>query len=184
MRMPAICMGILLCIKLLIPAAVFGQAFMKPIGEASRIAFSIRNFGISTTGTVGSPEGEILMDPNNPLSIRFDVTVASATIQTGIKARDEHLKKKDYLDVQAYPRIRFQSHSISPGSGPDSFIAHGRLTIKAISRPADIPFTIEKSGAGYLFTGSFQINRRDFGVGGASISLSDNLTISLRVITR
>jgi polyisoprenoid-binding protein YceI len=37
---------------------------------------------------------------------------------------------------------------------------------------------------GYLFSGAFTINRRDFGVGGNSMVLADNLQVSLDVIAK
>jgi polyisoprenoid-binding protein YceI len=162
----------------------FSQSSMKPFGPGSSVEFTIRNFGIAVKGSLSGLEGTVDFDPQFPGSARFDVTVSSASVQTGIRSRDEHLKKKDYLDAVTYPRIRFRSDGVRTGTRPGHFVVRGQLTIKSTTQIVSIPFMAERSGTGYLLTGNFQINRRDFGVGDASISLSENLTISLRVITR
>jgi len=43
-----------------------------------------------------------------------------------------------------------------------------------------LPFTAVTTGNGYLFTGQFSINRKDFGIGGTSI-IGDTATIHLSV---
>lgn len=184
MHAPKFIRTVLLWMLLMDMHSSFSQPSMKPDGPGSRVEFTIRNFGIAVNGRLSGLEGEIDFDPQLPGSARFDVSVSSASVQTGIRARDEHLKKKDYLDAEAYPRIRFRSEIIRKGTRPGQFVVTGQLTIKATTQAVTIPFTAEKTGNGYLLSGNFNINRRDFGVGGASISLSDNLTISLHVITR
>jgi polyisoprenoid-binding protein YceI len=59
----------------------------------------------------------------------------------------------------------------------------GKLTIKNVTREISFPFTIVPEAGGYLFTGEFKINRIDFGVGESS-SVSDNLTVLLKVMAR
>jgi hypothetical protein len=39
-------------------------------------------------------------------------------------------------------------------------------------------------GDDYLFEGEFPLNRRDFNVGGGSITMSDNLTVTLKVLSK
>ena len=60
----------------------------------------------------------------------------------------------------------------------------GKITIKGVTKEINFPFTSTAKNGGYLFEGSFKLNRRDFGVGGDSISLSDGLTVSLSIFAK
>jgi polyisoprenoid-binding protein YceI len=59
----------------------------------------------------------------------------------------------------------------------------GKLTIKNKSKEIEIPFTAEKNGNGWLFSGSFNMNRRDFDIGGSS-TISNELTVDIKVLAR
>jgi polyisoprenoid-binding protein YceI len=160
------------------------QVLSSPATAESEVRFTIRNFGLNVEGTLSGLSGEIVFDGASPAKSRFDVSVKASTINTGNRMRDDHLRKKEYLDVERHPDIRFRSVSIAAGRETGSYTVRGLLTIKGISREVSFPFRAEKKASAYLFTGSFQINRQDYGVGGGSISLSDQLTISLRINSR
>jgi polyisoprenoid-binding protein YceI len=61
---------------------------------------------------------------------------------------------------------------------------YANITIKGVTKPVEFGFGATPKNGGYAFDGEFTINRRDFGVGGSSISLSDNLTVALSVFAR
>ena len=65
----------------------------------------------------------------------------------------------------------------------DSYLVTGTLTIKKTSRVVDIPFTAVPKGEGWVFTGEFSINRRDYDVGGSS-TISNALTVNINVLAR
>lgn len=161
---------------------LFGAApVLKPTDEGSRVSFTIRNFGLQVEGSFSGLGGEMSFDPKSPQTARFDVYVKAVSIKTGNRLRDDHLVKKDYLNAVAYPEIRFRSTSVLAGTSAGLYTLTGMLTLKGVSKEISFPFRVEPRGTGYVFKGSFQINRRDFGVGGGSISLSDNLTMMLQV---
>jgi polyisoprenoid-binding protein YceI len=57
----------------------------------------------------------------------------------------------------------------------------GNLTIKGVTKVVQFGFSATPNDKGYIFKGEFDINRRDYGVGGSSISMSDNLKVSLDI---
>jgi polyisoprenoid-binding protein YceI len=59
----------------------------------------------------------------------------------------------------------------------------GALTIKGKSKPISFPFTATPSADGYLFKGSFKMNRRDFNIGGTS-TVSDELEVNINLIAK
>lgn len=159
----------------------FGQ--IHPVAKESSIIFTIHNFGFKVTGSLEAPQGDIRFNPDSLPNSYFRVTIKSASVNTDNNTRDEHLREEDYFDVKNYPLISFVSASIRTAGNKGDFTASGRLTIKNKTMDIQLPFTAVKSGDGYLFTGSFKMNRRDFGVGGGS-TLSNELTIDIKVLAR
>ncbi len=160
--------------------ALFAIAQYKAVEGKSSVKFTIKNFGINVGGTFGGLEGDISFDPKRPADASFRVSINANTVNTDNDLRDNHLKGESYFNTAHYPRISFESTkiSIAPNNGP--MILSGRLTIKNNTKEISFPFTAEPSAEGYLFKGSFTINRRDFNVGGFSI-ISDNAEITLAV---
>jgi len=158
------------------------QQQYQPVDEKSGVKFSIKNFGITTGGDFKGLEGEIEFDKANPEKSVFKMSVDAAKVNTGNDSRDGHLRKEDYFDAAKFPKIAFKSEKVESKGG--NFVTTGQLTIKGISKTISIPFKAEAKEDGYLFEGSFLLNRRDFGIGGNSMVLGDNVTVSLSVFAK
>ena len=154
----------------------------QAVDDKSSVKFAIKNFGINTGGIFKGLAGSIDFDKNAPDKASFNMSVEAAKVNTDNDSRDSHLRKAEYFDVANHPQITFKSEKVS-GKG-DKFTVNGQLTIKGTSKNISIPFTAEPKDDGYLFEGSFQINRRDFKVGGNSVVLGDNVTVSLSVFAK
>lgn len=176
---PVLAIFLLLTCKL-----VTAQQILRPVDQQSTIRFTIKNFGLRVDGSLRGINGTIIFNPDNPQEGKFEVTLKSASVSTGNTARDNHLRKEDYLDVVRYPVVHFLSTQITQDKQTGTYLVKGYLTMKGKRKAISIPFRLNKKTEGTEFTGSFTINRRDFDVGGQSISLSDNLTISLAVLCR
>jgi len=152
------------------------------LNASSRISFKIKNFGTTVDGTISGLKGTIQFDANNISIARFDVTLDANTIDTGINMRDNHLKKKDYFDVVTFQLIRFVSTKVSATKTGEGSIT-GTLTIKKTSKEITFPFKYTLADGSPQFTGDFAINRRDFNVGGSSMTMGDEVKIFLKVST-
>ena len=150
----------------------------------SKVKFVIRNFGINTGGTFEGLQGAINFDPNSPLTASFDVTVDASTVDTDIEARDNHLRRAEYFDVKTYPKIHFKSTRITKTNKEGYLYMFGTVTIKGVAKEVKFPFKATPKDGGFLFEGEFNLNRRDFGVGGRSLSLSDELNVDLSVFAK
>ena len=155
-----------------------------PIDPGSSIKFTIRNLGIGVTGSFTGIKGEIVFNEVDLVHSSFMVSVDTKTIDTDIKARDNHLREEAYFDVARYPTMSFTSRKIVAQPGAGNYQVSGILQIKGVSREISFPFTTTQVEGGLIFKGNVKINRRDFGVGGKSLILSDNLTINLAVMAR
>jgi polyisoprenoid-binding protein YceI len=163
---------------LIFVAAKIASAQYKPVDKESSLKFTIANFGFDVHGSFGGFQGNITFDLQNPATASFDVTIDASTINTDNSSRDKHLKEDNYFDVANYPRIRFLSTKITGKGG--AFTMNGHLTIKGKSKDVSFPFTASPADDGYLFKGSFKINRKDFGIGGTS-TISNELEVVLNV---
>jgi len=163
---------------LIFSAAKIASAQYKPVDQGSALTFKIGNFGFDVTGTFGGFQGAINFDPQNLTNSSFDVSIDAATVNTDNSLRDKHLKDDGYFDVKNYPRIRFVSDKITAKNG--AYSLSGKLTIKDKTKQVSFAFTPVPSADGYVFKGSFKINRKDFNVGGTS-TISNELEVNLNV---
>jgi polyisoprenoid-binding protein YceI len=159
-------------------AAKIASAQYKPVDQGSALTFKIGNFGFDVTGTFSGFQGTINFDPENPANSSFDVSIDAATVNTDNNLRDKHLKDDGYFDVKNYPRIHFVSDKITTKNG--AYSLSGKLTIKDKTKPVSFAFIAMPSADGYIFKGSFKINRKDFNVGSTS-TISNELEVTLNV---
>lgn len=161
------------------------QKEMIPSDNGSKVHFVIKNFGIRTGGDFSGLKGNIKFDAKTPWGSSFDVTVNASTIDTDNDTRDGHLRKEDYFDVKKYPVIRLVSTKIQGTTKAGRFQFTGNLTIKKTTKQITFQFTAEEKDGGYLFSSdNITINRRDYEVGGSSISLADELKLSISVLAK
>jgi polyisoprenoid-binding protein YceI len=159
---------------------IFAQRF-SVTDAGSSIEFKIKNFGITVNGSFKGLKGNITFNTQNTATAIFNLSVNANTVNTGIDSRDNHLKKEDYFDVTKFPVLSFRSVRVTSAGKEGQFSVNGNITIKGVTRNISFPFTAVSKQTGYLFTGSFTLNRRDFGVGSSSIILSDNLDVSFSI---
>lgn len=171
-----------LAVSIFVPA-LFAQNY-APSENGSEVKISIKNFGLNVSGSFKGLKGKLSFNPANLPASSFSAGVEAATINTGNGSRDSHLKKEEYLDVAKYPVISFVSAKITNSTKPGTLFIEGRITIKGVTKMVSFPFTATPKSDGYLFEGEFKLNRRDFGVGGNSMVMSDNLKVSLSVFAK
>jgi polyisoprenoid-binding protein YceI len=151
-----------------------------PEDQGSSVTFTIKNLGFKVNGTFTGLQGIIGFDPKHLSGAAFDVSVDAATVNTDNSMRDDHLKGAGYFDVQHYPRIRFVSTSVSARGMSGRYIISGKLTIRDTTKEITFPFTATPKGDDYIFSGEFNINRKDFKIGGSG-TISNSLTVSLSI---
>ncbi|GAO44393.1 YceI family protein [Flavihumibacter petaseus] len=163
-------------------SAAAQQKTLHPVEENSSVSFSIKNFGFAVNGNFHGLDGEMQFDPARPTAAKFDVSISAASINTGNNTRDKHLRSDDYLDVSKFPRVSITSETVKAGKNPDTYILVAKLQLHGQSGTIEIPFTVKPSGGGWLFEGSFTVNRIDYKVGGNSLSMADNATVNLKIL--
>ena len=170
-------------IALFCVVTAFGQNY-TPTDAGSKVRFVIKNFGINTGGTFEGLAGSVVFDPANLAGASFNVSVDAKTVDTDMEARDNHLRKEEYFDVEKYPKLSFRSTKITTTNKEGYLFMFGVITIKNISKEISFPFKQTSKDGGLLFDGEFKLNRLDFGVGGKSFSMSDELNVELSIFAK
>src|ERR1019366_4480153 len=131
------------------------------------------------SGAFTSLKGDVVFDENDLAASKFDVKVAAESINTGNGMKNSKAKSAQYFDVQTYPEIKFTSTKISKKG--DKYEAKGNLVMHGVTKETTIPFSFSKTTGGGMFTGSFDVNRKDFKIGEPGGHTSDVLKIDLSV---
>ena len=101
------------------------------------------------------------------------------SINTGIKKRDKDLKKKEYFDLDNFKDIEIKSVKLY--TTDNAYAGLFDVTIKGVTKQVEIPFEFNTLANETEIKGTFTINRRDFGVGGSSMIMGDNVTVSIDI---
>lgn len=148
--------------------------------HSASVKFEINNAGFPVVGSLSGLEADIHFDPKRPEKGNIMASVDAATIDTGIALRNKHLKKRDYFDVEKYPRITLTSVSmkkIEKGTYQGIFT----VQIKDLSKEVPLRFSLTEGRSNAKLAGYFQLNRLDFSLGEESIILADDVKVLLEL---
>jgi polyisoprenoid-binding protein YceI len=149
-------------------AATANAQTWKVDTDHSAAHFSIRHMMIAQVrGMFPAVTGTIDFDQDKPTAL--DITIDVNSIDTGVEARDAHLKSGDFFAAEIHPTMTFKSTGVFPAD--KGFSVAGILTIKGTSHavrltvtglddPRVDPWGNTRKGA----TALFSIDRRDYGV--------------------
>lgn len=152
-----------------------------PSDADSKVSFVIKNMGLDVDGTLKGLKGKIIFNPKSLATSQFDVTVEVNTINTDNTKRDNHLKNSDFFDAEKYPVIHIKSTKILPKGG-DKYFAQAILTMHGVSKNIQFDFIATPKADGILLTANFPLNRRDYNIGKASMTMADNLSVRLSIL--
>jgi polyisoprenoid-binding protein YceI len=159
----------------------FGQVKPQTVTKSS-VTFHIKNLGITVDGLFAGFKGDIKFDPANLTGSLIEASVETNTIDTDNGTRNDHLKSDSYFDVAKYPVITMKSTAFKHKTG-NSYSGTFNLTIKDVTKSVEIPFTYTETGNTASFKGNLQVERTDYGVGGKSLVMSDDVKIDIEIST-
>ena len=149
--------------------------------ESAAVKFRIRNAGIAVKGTFDSLDLALKQSGDTWKDATLSGGVFAGSIDTGIGLRDKHLRGEDYFNVEAHPWIRMESTGLKR---PEQGRLEGtfRLTIKEYTREIPLVFTFRESTDNITLETEFELDRREFGLGGKSLILSDRVRVYVNAI--
>jgi polyisoprenoid-binding protein YceI len=106
------------------------------------------------------------------------VDISSAA--TGDPTKDEAMPTSDWFDVAHFPRATFTATNFKDLGG-GRYIALGMLSLRGVSRPLALPFTLAIAADRARMTGSAVVNRSAFGVGQGQFKAPDTVPFDVRI---
>ena len=133
--------------------------------------FIVRHMMITNVrGGFTSVQGTVVYDPEDLSGSSIDVVIDVNSLNTSDASRDGHLKSADFLDVEQYPTIIFESKTITQEADGD-LLVKGDLAIhgvtKEVTLKVDGPTGEEKDPWGNARIGASavtKIKRSEFGL--------------------
>jgi polyisoprenoid-binding protein YceI len=102
--------------------------------------------------------------------------IHAASVRTGIRKRDEHLRSADFFDVTAHPTIDVVIHADGATRAGTVELRAG-ITIRGIERPVDLRVDVEELTDGALrVVARAEVDRSEFGVDGNLIGMMGDIT--------
>ena len=159
----------------------------------SFIGFKVKHMGlIEVPGFFRDFVGTVNFDAKDITKSTVEFTAKATSVDTGVTGRDNHLRTKDFFEVEKFPDITFKSTKVTKkGKG---YMLTGDFTMKGVTKSITFPFQIsgwlpadERSGGKMGITGETTINRRDYGVNyGTNLpsgiaAVSDDIKIVLQI---
>lgn len=136
----------------------------------SEVTFRVRHLVIATvSGKFDKFSADVATEGDDftTASIAFDVEAVS--INTGVEARDNHLRSDDFFNAEKYSLMIFKASSMKHIKG-EQYQLEGHLTIRDLTKP--ISLDVEYGGvikdpygnirAGFEATG--KLNRKEYGL--------------------
>ncbi len=175
----------------------FGQARVWKSDLAhSKVGFDVKHMVISTvSGRFTDFEATLTSSKEDLTDAVIDATIKTASINTEVAQRDNHLKSDDFLNAEKFPVIKFKSTKVVK-TGADTYAITGDLTIRDVTKSAILETKYNgsikdpggKTRSGFHATTS--INRFDYNVkwnkaieaGGLIASDMVNITLDLEFV--
>ncbi len=148
------------------------------IQSGGRLAFAVDNGQGGIKGSFPEWGGTIRFNPDDPSTadIRIDIDLASATV--GDATQDGMLRGGEFFAADSNAKATWRSTSVS-AQGGGRYRAQGTLTMKGVSRPQVLNFTLSGEGLRRRVDGTATIDRNAFSIGGTSASaIAPNVSLT------
>jgi polyisoprenoid-binding protein YceI len=130
----------------------------------SKLGFSVQWGGEPFVAVFKSWKADINFDPADLAHSRANITIDIGSEASADAENDGGVKGAEGFGVSQFPAATFRANSFTHKSGND-YVAQGTLTIKGVSRPIALPFTLTVSGSAAHAVGKAAVMRTDFHVG-------------------
>jgi len=130
----------------------------------SQLTFDSQAEGMAFTGTFKDWDADIHFDPKALDQSKVVVTVSTGSAITGDDSRDQTARSSDWFATAMFPKATFTSQDFKDLGG-GRYEADGTLTIRGVSQPLVLPFTLAITGDAATMTGVTTVDRSLFGVG-------------------
>ncbi|MBB4122174.1 YceI family protein [Martelella radicis] len=160
--------------KTLLAAAVLAAPFATPAmaetwtvdHDQSTLGFEVPQGGKTLSGTFESWTASIDFDPEAPEDALITVEIDTGSAATGNGQYDGMLETSDWFSVKEFGSADFTTDNVLV-LDDGTYKADGLLTIKAVTLPIELGFTLDIDGDTAHVVGQATLDRKEYNLGPA-----------------
>jgi polyisoprenoid-binding protein YceI len=148
--------------------------------EESKITFYIKS-SVALQGTFKKWDATMTFTSPDVTTGVLDIKIQADSVDTGSGMKDGKIKGKDFFDVENNPLITFHSDKVFQ-TGPTTLDIPGTFTIRGVSKPETLTFTITGKGTGSgEIKGTMAFDRKDYGMnkGIPFVKIADRVEVTV-----
>jgi polyisoprenoid-binding protein YceI len=148
--------------------AIPAQGTWTPDVAHTHVGFVGRHLVVTKVrGQFEKYTGSVTFD-GDPANSKWQLSIETASVNSGQEKRDGHLRSPDFFDAEKYPKMEFVSTKVEP-AGDSELKVTGDLTIKGTTRPVELKVEVGGVTKGPMgeelpISASTEINREDWGL--------------------
>ncbi len=129
----------------------------------SHIAFTAEQAQAPFEGSFRTFDADVRFDPNALGESSAQVSIDTGSVTTADKERDGILKGAEWFESEQFPRATFVAKKFV--KTPDGFEARGQLTVRTVSAPVTLHFTLTETDGRVELRGEADLDRFAFDLG-------------------
>jgi polyisoprenoid-binding protein YceI len=182
--------GFLLMVGLAVaPVAASAEALSYHIDPVhSQLLFNVEHNGFSRSfGRLRITDGTVRFDRDDWSKSSVDATIDLTSVDMGDTAWDKVVRGSDLLDADRSHTARYLSDSVEK-KNDDEGIVHGKLTLRGVTLPLDIPFRVNRVGKTIYglhtvagFSAQVSVDRTAYGMTSNRNSIGTNVAVWLEI---
>lgn len=186
MRLHVFFVGIVLAAALGLPARAAETFTVDPVH--SSILFRVKHMNAGHIyGRFNKFSGSFAFDDKNPSECKLEMEVKLESLDTAVKARDDHLRGPDFFNAKQFPTMTFKATGLK-AKDEKNYEVTGDLTIHGETKSVTVKLerigTAKDPRSGKPRTGwetTFSIKRSDFGMKNMLEFIGDEVRITVAV---
>jgi polyisoprenoid-binding protein YceI len=171
------------------PVAASAEALSYHIDPVhSQLLFNVEHNGFSRSfGRLRIIDGTVRFDRDDWSKSSVDATIDLASVDMGDSAWDKVVQGTDLLDAAHARTAHYVSDTVEKKSD-DEGVVHGKLTLRGVTVPLDIPFRVNRVGTTVYglhtvagFSAQVSVDRTAYGMTSNRNSIGTNVAIWLEI---
>lgn len=153
----------------------------------SQVVFSVDHNGFSRSFGRLHLSGKLSFDATNWSDSSTHVVIDTAGVDMGDAKWNDAVRGSDLFASSRFPTATFDSTSVEK-TGDDTGVLHGKLTLRGVSEPVDIPFRLNRSGRTIYgmhdvagFSANFTLDRTLLGMTSNPNSIGRSVSVWLEI---
>lgn len=139
-----------------------GQSEFILDSAASQVTFRGRALTVEIIGQSRELTGAIELVPQNPKIVQGQVRFAVASLETEPRANKADVQR--VFGGPEHPEVTFVVDSTTFDAASTTWLLHGQLVMRGVSRPVDFIGTARRVGLRILAHGEAKVDVRDWGI--------------------